>query len=108
MNIVENSKQLEFLMKIRDVGMQIVFRKATSSMIIENFAGFDEYFEQDSTKFKYIKSLQKICHNIAQNRCSPDDLLYELGQYAPLIVYDDEEDEEQTLLFDEDDSWLYD
>lgn len=107
MNIAENSKQYEFLMKIRDVGMAIVFRKADVEMILDNFAPFDEYFEDKDKIYEYIKSLQKICSKIAYDNCTPDDLLFELGQYTPYIIYDDEEiDEDQTSLFD-DDSWLY-
>ena len=108
MNIAENSKQLEYLMTIRDIGMQIIFRKANSKMVIENFACFDRYIEDDKRKYDYIKSLQKVCIGIDENRCSPDDLLFELGQYVPDIIYDDEEeDAEQTALYNDDDSWLY-
>lgn len=107
MNIAENSKQYEFLMKIRDVGMAIIFRKANSLMVLESFAGFDEYFENQEKLHEYIQSLQKISVEIDENNCSPDDLLLELGQYTPYIIYDDEEDEEQTVLYDESDSWLY-
>ena len=32
MDLVENSKQFEFLMNIKDVGMQIIFRKANPDM----------------------------------------------------------------------------
>ena len=108
MNIIENSKQYEFLMKIRDVGMAIVFRKADVEMILDNFAPFDEYFENKDKIYEYIKSLQKICFKITDNSCTPDDLLLELGQYTPYIIYnDEEEDSEQTVLYDDDDSWLY-
>lgn len=108
MNIAENSKQYEFLMRIRDVGMAIVFRKANSSMILENFAYFDEFFEDESKLYEYINSLQLISTKLSENDCTPDDLLFELGQYTPYIIYDDEEeDEDQTILYDEDDSWLY-
>lgn len=108
MDLVENSKQFEFLMNIKDVGMQIIFRKADGKMLLEKFAEFYDFFEEDSTKNKYIVSLQKIYTQINKGLCSPDDLLMELGQYTPLIVFDDEaEDEEQMVLFDDDDSWLY-
>lgn len=107
MNIAKNSKQYEFLMKIRDVGMAIVFRKADVEMVLDNFVPFDEYFEDKDKIYEYIESLQKICFKITNDSCTPDDLLFELGQYTPYIIYDDEEvDEEQTSLFD-DDSWLY-
>lgn len=107
MNIAENSKQYDFLMKIRDVGMAIVFRRADVEMILDNFASFDEYFEDERKLYEYIKSLQKICSKISYNICTPDDLLFELGQYTPYIIYDDAEiDKDQTSLFD-DDSWLY-
>lgn len=108
MNIAENSKQYDFLMKIRDVGMAIVFRRADVEMILDNFASFDEYFEDEKKLYEYIKSLQKICFKITDNICTPDDLLFELGQYTPYIIYDDDEeaDNDQTSLFD-DDSWLY-
>lgn len=107
MDLVENSKQFEFLMNIKDVGMQIIFRKANPDMILEKFAEFNEFFEDNSTKTAYINSLQKIYQGIDKGTCSPDDLLMELGQYTPLIIFDDEEDEEQMTLFDDDDSWLY-
>lgn len=107
MNIAENSKQYEFLIKIRDVGMAIVFRKADAEMILDSFSPFVEYFEDKDKVYKYIESLQKICFKINDNSCTPDNLLFELGQYTPYIIYDDEEiDEDQTSLFD-DDSWLY-
>ena len=107
MDLVENSKQFEFLMKIKDVGMQIIFRKANADMILEQFAEFYDFFEDDSTKNAYINSLQKVHQGIDKGICSPDDLLMELGQYTPLIIFDDEEDKEQMTLFDDDDSWLY-
>ena len=107
MDLVENSKQFEFLMNIKDVGMQIIFRKADGKMLLEKFAEFYDFFEDNSTKNAYINSLQKIHQGIDKGTCSPDDLLMELGQYTPLIIYDDEEDEEQMTLFDDDDSWLY-
>lgn len=108
MNIVENSKQYEFLMKIRDIGMAIVFRKADSSMVLENFACFDDYFKDEQKLYEYINSLQLIAAKIQENSCTPDDLLFELGQYTPYIIYDDEEEDgEQTTLYGEDDAWLY-
>ena len=107
MDLVENSKQFEFLMNIKDAGMKIVFRKANADMIVEQFAEFCDFFEDNSTKNAYINSLQKIHVEVDKGVCSPDDLLMELGQYTPLIIFDDEEDEEQMTLFDDDDSWLY-
>lgn len=108
MNIVENSKQYEYLMNIRDIGMAIVFRKADSSMVFEKFACFVDYFEDEQKSYEYIDSLQLIVTKIQENSCTPDDLLFELGQYTPYIIYDDdEEDKEQTTLYGEDDAWLY-
>lgn len=108
MNIAENSRQYDFLMTIRDFGMAIIFKKANSSMVLESFAPFTDYFENESKLYEYINSLQLIATKINDNSCTPDDLLLELGQYTPYIIYDDEaEDEEQTLLYNESDAWLY-
>ena len=56
MNIVENSKQFEFLMAIKDVGMQIIFRKADASMILNEFIRFDDYIEDKEKRLQYIQS----------------------------------------------------
>lgn len=105
MNIVENSKQFDFLMAIKGLGMAIVFRKANPKMVLDLFVGFDDYIEDEDKLFEYIDSLQKISEKIAKEKCSPDDVLMELGQYTPYIIYNDfEDDVDQTSL---DDSWLY-
>lgn len=108
-DLIENSKQLEYLMKIRDVGLRIVFKKDISVMfILETFEEYAAYFDSEDTVLQYFNSLQEITKKILYKDCSPDDLLLELGQYTPLIVYDDEDkDEEQTVLYDDDDDWLY-
>lgn len=106
-DLVNNSKQLEFLMKIRDLGLRIVFRQNIPTMhVLEIFEEYASYFESEDTVLKYFDSLQKITKEILYHNCSPDDLLLELGQYTPLIIYDDT-DESQTLLYDDDDDWLY-
>lgn len=107
MDVLTNSKQFEFLMAIRNVGMQIVFKRADGKMVLNEFAYFDEYIEDNDMKIKYIKSLELVHDKINIGVLSPDELLLELGQYTPYIVYDDEKDIEQTSLY-EDDSWLYD
>lgn len=107
MEIVENSKQYEYLMAIWKVGLQIVFRKAKPKMIIEEFGSFDKYIEDEDKKYAFIASLEKICYYINNDECGPDLLLYELGQYVPYIIYQDEEDETQMKFYPEDDSWLY-
>ena len=107
MDIVTNSKQLEFLMAIRNVGMQIVFRKANGKMVLNEFVRFDDYIEDKEKRLQYIQSLELVHDRVEVGRFTPDDLLLELGQYTPYIVYDDEKDVEQTSLY-EDDSWLYD
>ena len=108
MEIVENSKQFDFLMAIKNVGMQIIFRRASGKMILNVFSHFDEYIEDKDMRVQYIKSLELVHDRIEMGRFTPDDLLFELGQYTPYIIYDDEEEDvEQTSLY-EDDSWLYD
>lgn len=107
MNLVENSKQFEYLMAIKNVGMQIVFRKANGLIVLDEFARFGEYIEDNQERLEFIKSLEHIYDGVNAGVVTPDDLLFELGQYTPYIVYDDEqEDKEQTSLYDEDD-WLY-
>lgn len=107
MNIAENSKQLEYLMKIRDVGMQIVFRRADCLMVLNEFISFTDYIDDEIKRMDYIKSLEKVYQKISEKTLTPDELLFELGQYTPFIIYEDEEeDEEQTSLY-ADDSWLY-
>lgn len=114
MSIVENSKQYEFLMKIKDVGMQIVFHTITPEMIIENFAEYEIYIQDHNISYKYINTLQKITEQVDASkrsifrRYTPDELLMDLGQFTPYIIYDDEEeDKEQTILYNNDESWLY-
>lgn len=107
MNLVENSKQFEYLMAIKNIGMQIVFRKANGLIVLDEFARFGEYIENKQKRLEFIKSLEHIYDGVNTGVVTPDDLLFELGQYTPYIVYDDEqEDKEQTSLYDEDD-WLY-
>lgn len=108
LNIAENSKQVEYLMAIRDVGMQIVFRRAKGTMVLNEFVRFDDYFEDQDKKMEFIKSLELVHDKINAGILTPDDLLFELGQYTPYIIYNDkEEDLNQTALFDDDDNWLY-
>lgn len=107
MNIVENSKQFEFLMTIKNVGMQIIYRKANGFTILNEFSRFDGYIEDDDKRLAFIKSLEELYDAVNANLCTPDKLLFELGQYTPYIIYDDADDPEQTELFDDDDNWLY-
>lgn len=107
MDIVENSKQFEFLMTIKNVGMQIIYRKANGFTILNEFSRFDGYIEDDDKRLAFIKSLEELYDAVNANLCTPDKLLFELGQYTPYIIYDDADDPEQTELFDDDDNWLY-
>lgn len=107
MEIVENSKQMEFLMKIRDVGMMMVFRKANSGVVMMSFAPFVDYIKDEDILYKFAHSVAKLDNDIEVGIATPDSLLLELGQYTPYIIYDDEEEEENSRLYDVDDSWLY-
>lgn len=100
MNIVENSKQFDFLMSIKNVGMQIIFKKCNEMLIFQEFYKFNEYIIDDFAKIHFFKSLEKILTEFNQETLTPDNLLLELGQYTPYIIFDDDIDEEQSSLDD--------
>ena len=106
MDIVENSKQFEFLMAIRDVGMKIVFRRAKKDIVMDTFVQFEQYIHDRDILYKYVQSIAKLDDQIGKQVCSPDDLLIELGQYTPYIIYEDD-DRAEDPLYDDDDGWLY-
>ena len=96
----QNSKQMEYLSKIRDVGMGIIFGQITTEVYIETFEPYIDYMEQPS---QYLKTLKVVAHNIANNECTPDDLLLAMGKHTLEIEYEDEIPEyEEYKIIDED------
>lgn len=103
---IENSKQIEFLMAIRDVGMKIIFKRAKKDIVMDTFARFEQYIQDRDILYKFVQSIAKLDEQIDKQTCTPDNLLIELGQYTPYIVYEDDERVEDPL-YDDDDGWLY-
>lgn len=107
MNITENSKQLEYLMTIRNIGMQIIFKKAKQGIVIENLLPFEEYIEDKEILYDFVHSIAVLDEQISNHTCTPDDLLLEMGQYTPHIKYDDSDIVNEGPLYNDDEGWLY-
>lgn len=117
MNIIKNSKQMDFLMSIKNIGMMMIFRKKIAYIdIMDAFAPFVEYIEDEDIALKYADSVLKIVSKIdlyspdtLLTELSPDDLLIELGQYTPYIIYNDEDNNKtvENPLYDDDEGWFW-
>ena len=88
----ENTKQNEFLMAIRDIGMGIIFCEATSEDLERTFVPYGDYFENSETLNKYLYDIFELAKAMDKGNCTPDDLLLTLGKYTKEIIYEDEEE----------------
>ena len=96
----ENSKQNEFLMDIRKVGMSIVFGECDPDIFS---AVFEEYLDYVSKPSEYLQAIKEIYNKIAMGKCTPDDLLLRMGAFTKTIEYEEPEVEYDCLDIDEDD-----
>ena len=102
---VQNSKQSEYLSKIRDIGMGIIFGQTTPEIYIETFESYIDYMEKPS---QYLQTLKMVSKKIANNDCTPDDLLLAMAKHTLEIEYEDEvyeyDEYEDDYENDEDDN----
>lgn len=98
----ENIKQVEYLSDIRDVGMGIIFGQTTVEVFIDTFEKYLDYIE---TPTKYLKTLKEVSRLINDGKCSPDDLLIQMGKHTKEIEYEEPEIDYDCLCCcdDEDD-----
>lgn len=111
----ENSKQVEYLMDIRNVGMSIVFGECDADAFSMTF---EKYLDYVSKPTEYLATIKEVYNMIIREECSPDNLLLKMGKHTKEIEYeepeidldclcyeDDEEDEDDILadLLDESD-----
>lgn len=106
MDTITNSKQMEFLMRIKDVGMKMIFRKDYSGIVVSSFSEFEQYITDDEVRYNFVHSMMKMDEQIKNEQCTPDDLLMEMGQYTLNIIYEDEECVESPL-YNDDEGWFY-
>ena len=100
---VQNSKQAEYLSKIRDVGMGMIFGQTTPETYLNTFKPYIDYMDKPS---QYLETLEIFSQDLAKGLCTPDDLLIAMGQYTLQIQYEDEvyeydEEEEYDDDYDE-------
>lgn len=84
----ENSKQNEYLMDIRNVGMSIVFGECDADNFSMVFEKYLDYVEKPS---EYLQTIKEVYNMIIRNECTPDDLLLKMGQYTKTIEYEEPE-----------------
>lgn len=82
----QNSKQVEFLNDIRDVGMGIIYGQTTGRIFIDVF---EKYLDYVAVPTSYLKTLKEVSHLIEHEQCSPDTLLFKMGKHCPEIEYED-------------------
>ena len=82
----ENSKQVEYLNDIRDVGMSIVFGECSADAFSERFEKYLDYVEKPS---EYLKTIKAVYNMIFKEECTPDDLLLKMGKYTKTIEYEE-------------------
>lgn len=96
----ENSKQVEYLNDIRDVGMSIVFGECDADAFSLTFEKYLDYIEKPS---EYLQTIKKVYNMIHVGECTPDDLLMIMGKYTKSIEYEEPEIEYDCLCDIEDD-----
>lgn len=106
MDTITNSKQMEFLMRIKDVGMKMIFRKVYSGIVVSSFSEFEQYITDDKVRYNFVHSMMKMDEQIKNEQCTPDDLLMEMGQYTLNIIYEDAPQVENPL-YNDDEGWFY-
>lgn len=84
----ENSKQVEYLNDIRDIGMSIVFGECNADIFSEKFEKYLDYVEKPS---EYLQAIKKVYNMIYEGECTPDDLLLIMGRYTKTIEYEEPE-----------------
>ena len=84
----ENSKQVEYLNDIRDVGMSIVFGECDADAFSLTFEKYLDYIEKPS---EYLQTIKKVYNMIHVGECTPDDLLMIMGKYTKSIEYEEPE-----------------
>lgn len=95
MQIVENEKQQEYLVDIRNVGLKIVMRECEKNEIKNTFFKYGGYME-DGDLEEYIKEVLKL--NSKNNQgilINPDDLLLNLLRFIRNIQYEDYDEEDK-------------
>lgn len=103
---VQNSKQMSYMMDIKNVGMGILFSQTTAEVYTETFEKYIDYIEQPS---QYLKTLKTVAQKIDEGSCTPDDLLIAMAKHALQIQYEDETPEyEEYKIIDEDDDDCFD
>ena len=84
----ENSKQVEYLNDIRDVGMSIVFGECNADVFSERFEKYLDYVEKPS---EYLQTIKEVYNMMFKGECTPDDLLLKMGRYTKTIEYEEPE-----------------
>lgn len=82
----ENSKQVEYLNDIRDVGMSIVFGECSADAFSKRFEKYLDYVEKPS---EYLQTIKEVYNMILAEKCTPDDLLLKMGKHTKTIEYED-------------------
>ena len=95
----ENSKQVEYLNDIRDVGMSIVFGECDADAFSLTFEKYLDYIEKPS---EYLQTIKKVYNMIHVGECTPDDLLMIMGKYTKSIEYEEPEIELDCLCYEDD------
>lgn len=90
---IENSKQAEFLGDIRDVGMCIVVGRMNGKIIEETFIPYAEYIEDEGKVREYLT----VIYDLAHSKPTPDELLLGLGAFTLDIIYEDIEEEDESI-----------
>ena len=96
----ENSKQVEYLNDIRDVGMSIVFGECNPDAFSVRFEKYLDYVEKPS---EYLQTIKEVYNMMFKGECTPDDLLLKMGRYTKTIEYEDPVIEYDCLCDIEDD-----
>ena len=96
----ENSKQVEYLNDIRDVGMSIVFGECDADAFSLTFEKYLDYVQKPS---EYLQTIKKVYNMIHCDECTPDDLLLIMGKYTKTIEYEEPEIELGIPADDDDD-----
>ena len=84
----ENSKQVEYLNDIRDVGMSIVFGECNPDAFSAKFEKYLDYVKKPS---EYLQTIKKVYNMMFKGECTPDDLLLIMGKYTKTIEYEEPE-----------------
>lgn len=95
----ENSKQVEYLMDIRNVGMSIVFGECDADAFSMTF---EKYLDYVSKPTEYLATIKEVYNMIIREECSPDDLLLKMGKHTKKIEYEEPEINLDCLCYEDD------